>query len=360
MSPFTSSSLFKITFLWDGFTFLVLTPPFHLFTLSQLSDLYNHARIVNATKDVNIDHSKSTPITACYTRIQEFFKSDDDIDVMQRVMQEEALIENANEVSRELEGGKANKANARILLSAPLIKKYSREVLEEGEEASRLVEKATRLVERVLDQDTISLEVKSSWREYVRAFRRWQRPNKKCLLNALIADYCAWSEVLESFEGQALNEWQPYVKTHQANIKHQIARIGGKAGLTQLCTAVEERMQGKGGQSSRNDKFENVKIVHEMMLDPSFSATKLFEANEFEASLKASTALVREQPALLPDLAMALVKDAEKQLLLLVPEASSIVDRIHAVMDLDVFEHSLRHTTDPSIQLTEIDTNLPP
>ena len=51
---------------------------------------------------------------------------------------------------------------------------------------------------------------------------------------------------------------------------------------------------------------------------------------------------------------MALVKDAEQQLLLLVPDASSIVDRIHAVIDLDVFEQSLRHTTDPSIQLAEV------
>ena len=91
-----------------------------------------------------------------------------------------------------------------------------------------------------------------------------------------------------------------------------------------------------------------------MMLDPTYASAKLFETSTFETSLKASIALIKTRPELLPDLAMALVQDAEKQLLLLVPEASSIVDRVHVVIDLEIFEQSLRHTTDPSIQLLEV------
>ena len=209
---------------------------------------------VNVLKDVETGHTKTSSTIKHYNHIKEFFKCSDEIDVMQKRMQEETLIQTATNVSKELGEGGPSKADARILLSAPLIKSYSQEVLGNGEEASRLVEVATEFVERVIEQDAISSELRSSWKEYVGAFRTWQRPDKKHLLDTLIADYCAWNEVLGSFEGQTLNEWQPYVRAHQANIRYQIARIGGKKSLAQL-HKVDERM------SLKVDKFQRTVIL---------------------------------------------------------------------------------------------------
>lgn len=309
--------------------------------------------LMGMPRNAETDHIKTASNIKQYNGIKEFFKSNDEIDVMQKKMQEEILIETAAKVSSELGEGVSSKADARILLSAPLIKSHSKEVIGEGGEANRLVEAAKEFVERVLNQDDVSSGLKSSWREYVKAFRTWQRPDKKHLLDKLIADYCAWNEILSSFEGQTLSEWQPYVRAHQANIHHQIARIGGKKALAQLHN-VDGKTIDNSKESSRSKNFGNLKIVHEMMLDPTYASTKLFETSTFETSLEASIALIKTRPELIPDLAMALVQDAERQLLLLIPEASSIVDRVHAVIDLDIFEQSLRHTSDPSIQLVEV------
>ena len=79
-------------------------------------------------------------------------------------------------------------------------------------------------------------------------------------IESLIADYCAWSEVLESFEGQALNEWQPYVKAHQANIRHQIARIGGKKALAQLRMMSMKRVQDDWEKQSSKSNSSNLII----------------------------------------------------------------------------------------------------
>ena len=308
---------------------------------------------VNALRSADADCTKAQLDIQHYNRIKDFFQSNDEIDVTQERMQDKGLIETAAKVSTELGEGVSSKADARILLSAPLIKNHAKEVLNKGEEANRLVDAATEFVRSVIDQNDVSAELRSSWREYTKAFSGWQRPDKKHLLDTLIADYCAWNDVLSSFEGQALSEWQPYVRAHQATIRHQIARIGGKVALARL-HSVDERGTAKFEQPLASNDLNNLKIVHEMMLDPTYASTKLFETSTFETSLKASIALISTRPELIPDLAVALIQDAEKQLLLLVPETSSIVDRIHAVIDLEVFEQSIRHTSDPSAQLSEV------
>ena len=107
-------------------------PSFHSFRLTHtiMPESVSEQRGLGHPKRIKITH---------YNGIQEFFKSNDEIDVMQRVMQEETLIEMAAKVSRELEEGDGNKADARILLSAPLIKSHSGKILGGGRGSERLV-----------------------------------------------------------------------------------------------------------------------------------------------------------------------------------------------------------------------------
>lgn len=283
-------------------------------------------------------------------RIAAFFeKSFESMEAMQGEMQNRDLLESARRVSFFLAAdakscNAAERADARILTSAVLIARHQAEIVGQSEHSDELIAKAKAFVRAF---GSAWKDASGRWKEYKAAFRGWQRPDQEALIASSIANYHAWSDVLRSIkdrDAEAYTEWLPYVRAHQAQIRRQIGRIGGQPALEGL-----RKQQSSGA--------DNLTVVHEMMLEGKFEAEKLAVKTEtFEESLGKSMETLAASPELIGDMSLALVSDARRQLVGMVPEGLSLHKRIDEVIDLDVFAEALCQRASISGKLIEVQT----
>lgn len=283
-------------------------------------------------------------------RIAAFFgKLFESTEAMQAAMQSTELLESARHVSFFLAldakpCNAAEKADPRILTSAALIARHQTEIIGKGEHSDELIDKAKAFVRAY---QSAWRDASDRWREYKAAFRDWQRPDQEALISSLVADYHAWHDVLRSIEErdrEAYNEWLPYVRAHQAQIRRQIGRIGGQQAL-------------EGLRKEQSNGIDNLTIVHEMMLEGKFAVEKLaVKTGTFEESLRRSMEVLTTSPELIGDMSVALVNDARRQLVEMVPEGLSLHKRIDEVIDMEVFAEALCQRASISGKLIEVQT----
>lgn len=273
-------------------------------------------------EDAHEDHSSSNPLIRTnqdpeigYARMQEAMMDRTTIvratDLMVRLVRCDPV---AAHLMRPAKAG-------RILLTALLLDGFGAQVMPEASAQEEiLLEHAGLLAEALRAYlkhpvRTTQMSLAEHWCVFCESFTSWQGVSQAALVHSLQADYIELAHLLATLQSEeAKAEWRPHVLRHQRRLRAALMRVAGQGAIRGL----EERLAdlkispGEGGEqgedgsnqaikrgdikfqeapsASEEDKqqvgealginwddgkLSNIRIAHELIIDPYFDHAKL-------------------------------------------------------------------------------------
>lgn len=206
---------------------------------------------------------------------------------------------------------RTNKAG-RILLTALLLDGYGQEVLPEATISQQsLLENAGQLSEAIRSYLKSSLRsqqllVAEHWSNFCESFTEWQSSDLKVLVKDMQSDYVQLQTIIQSMGDEAKAEWRPHVLRHQNRLRKALLRVAGANAVQTLEMKLTElklnssviNQHTKDKQINEELSFtvnpidttsvkhveetlgkdlQNIRIIHELFVDPTFDHRKLME-----------------------------------------------------------------------------------
>lgn len=218
--------------------------------------------------------------------VQDFYKKKFTEEELKVAMQEQTLIRAAQKVVFRLFG--SNKLfDTRVLLTVPLL----------------------------INDNAVDPQLQSAIRTFMTVFLRSPEQSKE-----------AWLQYLQAF-----TKWNNETPGKLNNLDEGIKNFDNFKEL-------QAQLTGISAIADKTDEIEiassNLKIVHELVVNPRFSMTDLFGQSTFNDSLHKSVEIVAKDPQHLHTLAVHLLRDIRKQLLLLDSQKSHFLKDIELLTTL--------------------------
>ena len=206
---------------------------------------------------------------------------------MQTVMMQKEVIASATEFI--LGAIFENRKSAKTFMCSYLISNFpdALQLNSKNELESILIDAAVAMQKALtnfLKSPNDSAELKGFFKVYCQIFESWRSKDLPELEDSLMEQYLEQEMILKAASDTpaTMREWLPHVRKHQAQIRKKLRQVGGQKALEKLeAKLTEQEKQEKEVLEEREPvqvehivvgklPKENVKIVHELYLDPEY------------------------------------------------------------------------------------------